>query len=156
MKTALDTVNKLERDCDTLKAKAEKYKELAARGHRMGEKRASICVQQTPPSNEALIQTQHQLERERTVKAELIKKIRELEDGLRKSEDNYNKRLEVEERRWIAQSNERESEYQEKISYLEEKIIQEKENRIKVNIIACYVLNILQVYKLYCSYFSAC
>lgn len=116
-----------------MKAKADKYKELAARGHRMGEKRASMCVQQTPPSHETLVHTQHQLERERTVKAELMKKIQELEDVLRKSEASYNKRLEAEERRWISQSNERESEYQEKISHLEEKIIQEKENRIKVN-----------------------
>lgn len=133
MKTALETVTKLERDCDNLKAKAEKYKELAARGHRMGEKRASMCIQQTPPSNEALIQTQHQLERERAVKSELMKKIQELEDGFRKSEAEYNKRLEAEERQWISQSNERESEYLEKISYLEEKIIKEKENRIKVD-----------------------
>ena len=98
----------------------------------MGEKRASMCVQQTPPSSDALIQTQLQLEREKTVKNELMKKIQELEDALRKSESNYNKRLEAEERLWISQSNERECEYQEKISHLEQKIIKEKENRIKV------------------------
>ena len=132
MKTALDTVSKLERDYDNLKAKAEKYKEIAARGHRMGEKRASMCVQQIAPSNEALIQTQHQLERERTVKAELMKKMQEMEDDIRKSECNFNKRLEVEERRWISKYTERESEFQEKIFHLEDKIVKEKENRIKV------------------------
>lgn len=130
-----------------MRAKSDKYKELAARGHRMGEKRASMCVQQTPPSSDALIQTQLQLEREKTVKNELMKKIQEMEDALRKSESNYNKRLEAEERRWISQSNERECEYQEKISHLEEKIIQEKENRIKVkNSIQATLIHITNIF----------
>ena len=118
-----------------MRYKADKYKEPAASGHRMGEKRTSMCEQQTPSnrSNHALMQTQQHVEREKTIKIELIKKIQELEDVLRKSDANYNKRLEAEERWWISQSNEQESEYQEKISYLAEKIIQAKENRIKVN-----------------------
>lgn len=133
LKTSLAAVAKLEGDCENWKVKSAKYKELAARGHRMGEKRASICIQQTPPSSDALIQTQLQLEREKTAKSELMKKIQELEDQIQKSEADYNKRLESEERRWISQLNERESENQEKISYLEDKILQQKENRIKVN-----------------------
>lgn len=132
LKTSLVAVAKLEVDCDNWKTKSAKYKELAARGHRMGEKRASICVQQTPPSCDALSQTQLQLERERTAKSELMKRIQKLEDQLQKSESEYSKRLEEEERHWISQSNERECEYQEKISYLEDKILQQKENRIKV------------------------
>lgn len=129
LKTAMETVTKLEEDCNYWKARSSKYKELAARGHRVGEKRASICV---APSNELLIQTQQQLEKERTLKTELKERIQELEDRIRNSESDFAKRLDDEERRWITQSTDREAEYQGKISELEEKILKQKENRIKV------------------------
>lgn len=130
LKAALDTVAKLEEDCNHWKARSKQYKELAARGHRVGEKRASICV---APPTEALVQAQQQLERERNLKTELKEKIQELEDRIRSSEVDFGKRLEEEERRWITQSTDREAEYQGRIVDLEEKILKEKENRIKVS-----------------------
>ena len=129
LKDAMESAVKLKDESKQWKEKAAKYKELAARGHRVGEKRASMCI---GPSNEALLQAQQQLERERAQKTELKEKIQVLEDKFRKSEFEARKRLEEEERRWVTQSTDRENEFHLKIAHLEEKILQDKENRIKV------------------------
>lgn len=130
LRTSMQALKKLEEDCDNWKAKSRNYKELAARGHRVGEKRASICP---TPLNEMLTQTQQQLDRERAQKTELKEKFEELEERLRNSEAEFKLRLEEEEQRWVTVSTDRESEFQAKIVDLEERILQQKENRIKVN-----------------------
>ncbi len=128
----MDSVVKVTEESKAWKEKAARYKELAARGHRVGEKRASMCI---APPNEALLQTQQQLERERAIKAELKEKIQILEDNFRKAEANFGKKFEEEERRWLTQSTDRENEFHAKIAHLEEKILKDKENRIKVRIL---------------------
>ena len=126
---AKDNALKFEEESREWREKAAIYKELVARGHRVGEKRASICV---PPSNEALIQTQQQLQRERALNIELKEKNQHLEEKLHKAELNYNKKFEEAERLWVEKSTNRENEYHLKIAYLEEKILLDKETLIKV------------------------
>ena len=126
----METVRKLEEERVQWKTKCVQYKELAARGHRVGEKRASMCIS-TP--NDVLIQTQTQLDRERTLNAELKDKIQELQNQMRVSKSDFDQRLEAEERRLTAHFVDREAEYHEKIANLEDKIIKQKEHRIQVN-----------------------
>lgn len=129
LKTALEAVRKLEEERKSWKSKCVQYKELAARGHRVGEKRASMCVSS---QNEGLAQTQNQLDREKKSNAELKEKILELEHQIRVAKTDFDQRLEAEERRFAAHFSDREAEYQEKIVNLEEIILKQKENRIKV------------------------
>lgn len=124
------TTSKLEEDCKYWKVRAVKYKELSVRGQRVEEKRASVSF---GPINEQLIQTQQQLEKERIVKADLKSKIEVLEDRLREAQTNFAKELEDKEKEWVITSTERETEYQHKISDLEDKVLRQKESRIKVS-----------------------
>lgn len=125
----MKTTTKLEDDSNYWKARATKYKELSVRGQRVDEKRASVSF---GPINEQLIQTQQQLEKERILKADLKTKIEYLEDRLRESQTNFAKELEDKEKKWVITSTERETDYQLKIRDLEEKVLRQKENRIKV------------------------
>lgn len=131
----MGTTAKLEEDCNYWKARAVKYKDLSLRGQRVEEKRASVSF---GPINEQLIQTQQQLEKERILKAELKTRIEVLEDRLRDSQVNFAKELEERERDWVVTSTERETEYQHKINDLEEKVLRQKENRIKVSYAVCF------------------
>ena len=136
VKDTMKSVQKLQEESQHWKEKSVKYKEMAARGHLVGEKRASLCV---GPSDESLSQIREQLERERAQKTELKEKIQILEDKLHQSEIEAGKRLEEEKRRWVTHSTDRENEFHLKIAHLEEKIVQEKENRIKVHEIFQFV-----------------
>jgi len=127
----MKTIDTLEKDCVGWKAKAEKYKDIAARGHRVAEKRASVCF---APINDALIQTQQQLEQEKLLTQKLNDKNHELQDQIRKLIATHEENLTSAQTRWNDEFSKKEEEYHQTLDNLEEKIIRQKENKIKVGL----------------------
>ena len=131
LKTAMQAVDKLEEDCERWRIKCSKYKEIAiaARGHRiMVEKRCSVS---TVP-NETLVNLQQQLESERQIKSDLKQQLAELKNSLAVSEDNLQNRLAEQETKWRRRLTCKEVELESQLKQLEDKVLAEKENRIKV------------------------
>ena len=149
MKTAMTTIETLEKDCTGWKAKAEKYKDIAARGHRVAEKRASVCF---PPTNDALIQTQQQLEQEKMLNHKLNDNIHQLQDQIRKLIATHQQDLTAAESHWNNEFSKKEVEYHLTLDNLEEKIIRQKEMKIKVfSVFSPVLLN--NLYLLYLLHF---
>ena len=112
------------------KSKSVKYKEMAARGHRMVEKRCSIVA---PVNNDLVVsQLNKQLEQERQLKADLNERVALLENRMRQSENNLSNRLAEEEANWKIRSATKETELRMQLRDMEDKILREKEHRIKV------------------------
>ena len=121
-------IAKLEKECDVWKAKSIKYKEIAARGQRMVEKRCSINL---GPSSEVLAQTQLLLEKERKLKGELNEQVRTLEHKIKHNEKDFTNQLSEEKSQWMVNLASKEADHQLRLKEFEQEIL-EKDKQIKV------------------------
>ena len=130
LNSAMSGITKLEKECDVWKAKSVKYKEIAARGQRMVEKRCSISL---GPSSEVLAQTQHLLEKERKLKADLNAQIRALESKIKHNENEFSNQLSEEKSEWMLNLASKEADHHLELKEFEQEIL-EKKKEIKVRI----------------------
>lgn len=130
LKSAMAGIVKLEKECDVWKAKSIKYKEIAARGQRMVEKRCSISL---GPSSEVLAQTQALLEKERKLKGELNEQVRTLEHKLKQNENEFSNQLSEEKSQWMLNLASKEADHELKLKELEQEML-EKDKQIKVGV----------------------